>query len=66
MKLRFWIALGAELLLFGSLNFFDDWTLEGMPVKFVAAAMLCGIAYFVAVAKFPTGVRFQAAVFWVR
>ena len=43
--LRFFIALSAEVLLCASLNFFDDWTLEEMPVKFVAAAMLCGIAY---------------------
>jgi hypothetical protein len=63
--LRFAIALSAEILLCACLNFFDDWTLEQMPVKFVATAMLCGIAYFVAVAKFPTGIRFQAAVFWV-
>jgi hypothetical protein len=63
--LRFAIALSAEILLCASLNFFDDWTLEGMPVKFVATAMLCGIAYFVAVAKFPAGIRSQAAVFWV-
>jgi hypothetical protein len=63
--LRFAIALSAEILLCASLSFFDDWTLERMPVKFVATAMLCGIAYFVAVAKFPTGIRSQAAVFWV-
>ena len=64
--LRFFIALSAEVLLCASLNFFDDWTLEEMPVKFVAAAMLCGIAYFAAVAKFPAtaSLRFQAGVFW--
>jgi hypothetical protein len=63
---RFFIALSAEILLCASLNFFDDWTLEEMPVKFVAAAMLCGIAYFAAVARFPisAGLRFQRGVFW--
>jgi hypothetical protein len=64
--LRFFIALGAEIILGASLNLFDDWTLEEMPVKFVAAAMLCGIAYFAAVAKFPVNAspRVQAGVFW--
>jgi hypothetical protein len=63
---RFAIALTAELLCCASLNFFDDWSLEEMPVKFVAAAMLCGIAYFVAVREFPLGgsARFQALIFW--
>jgi Glycosyltransferase family 87 len=63
---RFVIALIAEILLCASLNLFDDWTLEEMPVKFVAAGMLCGIAYFVAVTKFPerASLRFQCGVFW--
>jgi hypothetical protein len=63
---RFAIALIAEILLCASLNLFDDWTLEEMPVKFVATALLCGIAYFVAVARFPeTGsLRLQRGVFW--
>jgi len=63
---RFSIALIAEILLCASLNFFDDWTLEEMPVKFVTAAMLCGIAYFAAVTRFPisAGLRFQGGVFW--
>ncbi|MCA1659051.1 MAG: hypothetical protein LC642_00705 [Verrucomicrobiaceae bacterium] len=63
---RFAIALIAEILLCASLNLFDDWTLEEMPVKFVAAGMLCGIAYFVAVARFPesASLRFQSGVFW--
>ena len=50
--MRFWIALGAELLLFGSLNFFDDWTLEWMPVRFVGCAILCGLAYLIAGTEF--------------
>ena len=63
---RFSIALAAEILLCASLNLFDDWTLEEMPVKFVAAGMLCGIAYFVAVVRFPESVepRFQRGLFW--
>ena len=63
---RFAIALIAEILLCASLNLFDDWTLEEMPVKFVAAGMLCGIAYFVAVTRFPGSAtpRFQSAIFW--
>ncbi|MEY2561824.1 MAG: hypothetical protein QOH88_17 [Verrucomicrobiota bacterium] len=63
---RFSIALAAEILCCASLNLFDDWTLEEMPVKFVAAAMLCGIAYFVAVREFSfvASLRVQVAVFW--
>jgi alpha-1,6-mannosyltransferase len=63
---RFAIALLAEILLCASLNLFDDWTIEEMPVKFVAAGMLCGLAYFVAVTKFPEGAsfRFQSGAFW--
>jgi hypothetical protein len=63
---RFAIALIAEILLCASLNLFDDWTLEEMPVKFVAAGLLCGIAYFVAVARFPerATLRFQSGMFW--
>jgi alpha-1,6-mannosyltransferase len=63
---RFVITLVAEILLCASLNLFDDWTLEEMPVKFAAAGMLCGIAYFAAVANFPAsiGLRFQSGMFW--
>lgn len=65
MKLRFWIALGAELLLFGSLNFFDDWTLEWMPVRFVGCAILCGLAYLIAVTEFE-GIKQNAGwIFWI-
>lgn len=64
--LRFSIALATEILFCASLNLFDDWTLEEMPVKFVAAAMLCGIAYFFSVREFPvlTNQRAQALIFW--
>ncbi|PZR73090.1 MAG: hypothetical protein DLM73_11505 [Chthoniobacterales bacterium] len=64
---RFSIVLAAEVLLCASLNWFDDWTLQEMPVKFVTVAMLCGIAYFVAVTEFPvvTNPRLQLSIFWV-
>ncbi|HEY2614386.1 MAG TPA: hypothetical protein VGI42_01645 [Chthoniobacterales bacterium] len=63
---RFAVALSAEILCCASLNWFDDWTLETMPVKFVAAGFLCGIAYLFAVKEFPpiTNLRTQALVFW--
>jgi hypothetical protein len=62
----FSIALVAEIVLCASLNLFDDWTLEEMPVKFVACAMLCGLAYFAAARSFPIQVspRVQSGVFW--
>ena len=62
----FAIVLVAELVLCASLNFFDDWTLEEMPVKFVACALLCGVAYFAAVGNFPVqlGPRTQSGIFW--
>ncbi|HEX4632117.1 MAG TPA: hypothetical protein VH188_14260 [Chthoniobacterales bacterium] len=63
---RFAIALVAEVSLCASLNFFDDWTLEEMPVKFVTVALLSGIAYFAAVSSFPShlGARAQKTIFW--
>ena len=63
---RLSIALTAEILCCAALKLFDDWTLEEMPVKFVAAAMLCGIAFLFAVREFPvlTSRRVQALVFW--
>ena len=68
--LRFAIALTAEILCCASLNFFDDWTLEEMPVKFVAAALLCGLAYLFATGEFlkaaraTWSLRSQAITFW--
>jgi alpha-1,6-mannosyltransferase len=64
--ISFSIALAAELILFGALNFFDDWTLEAMPVKFVLAAFMCGIAYLVAVSEFSILdlSRRQKLIFW--
>jgi alpha-1,6-mannosyltransferase len=63
---KFFFALAAELFFFAALNFFDDWTLESMPIKFVESAFLAGIAYLVAVSSFKIdiGVRKQAIIFW--
>jgi hypothetical protein len=69
--IRLAIALAAEIVLCASLNWFDDWTLQEMPVKFVTAAMLCGIAYFAATTEFlqvtraALAFRWQALVFWL-
>ena len=63
--MRFWIALAAQLLLFGSLNFFDDWTLEWMPVRFVGCAILCGLAYLIAVTEFETIKQNAGWIFWI-
>jgi alpha-1,6-mannosyltransferase len=64
--LRFLFALVAELALLGALNLFDDWTLAEMPVRFVTAGLLCGMAFLVAASDFPAGIslRKQAALFW--
>ena len=64
--LRFAFALIAELALFGALNLFDDWTLAEMPVRFVTAGLLCGMAFLIAAADFPSAISLpkQAALFW--
>jgi hypothetical protein len=64
--LRFSLALTVELLCCAALNLFDDWTLEEMPVRFVAAAMLCGLAALFAISEFPalTSRRAQVLIFW--
>lgn len=63
---RFLIALLAQIALFASLNRFDDWTLEQMPVRFVAAAIACGLCFLFAVARFPASLSLgrQAVIFW--
>lgn len=63
---RFAFALGLEFALCAALNFFDDWTLEQMPVRFVAVGLACGIAYLFAVSHFPVALpaRRQALIFW--
>jgi len=62
----FLFALIAEILFCAALNLFDDWTLAEMPVPFVATAISCGIAYFLAVAEFPISISLkkQALLFW--
>ncbi|MDQ6765980.1 MAG: hypothetical protein M3Z22_07775, partial [Verrucomicrobiota bacterium] len=64
--IRFSLALLAQLLLFGTLNRFDDWTLEQMPVRFVVTAIACGIAFVFAVVRFPASLSpsRQALLFW--
>ncbi|CAN5491039.1 DUF2029 domain-containing protein [soil metagenome] len=64
--MRFCCALAAELLLLVALNFSDDWTLEQMPVRFVATAFACGIAYLIAATYFPAqlSARQQALLVW--
>ena len=65
--LRFAIALTAEVLCCAALDWFDDWTLEEMPVKFVAAAILCGVAFLFALKEFRLleNPRGQVLVFWL-
>src|ERR1700719_3242124 len=72
--IRLVLALVLELIFFAALNFFDDWTLESMPTKFVASAFLSGVAYLAAVSNFPpkdgfavankVSLRKQAVLFW--
>jgi alpha-1,6-mannosyltransferase len=64
--IRFFVALVAAVLLFASLNYFDDWTLEEMPAKFVAVGILSGIAFLAAASFFPVHftLRVQRTVFW--
>src|SRR3954471_4192335 len=62
----FCVALLAAIFFFASLNRFDDWTLEQMPVRFVATAFAAGIAFVFVVGKFPLllQIRTQAIIFW--
>ncbi len=64
--IRFAVALGAEIAFCACLNLFDDWMLAEMPAKFVAIAIMGGIAYLAAVANFPSqlSVRAQKWTFW--
>jgi hypothetical protein len=66
LVLRFSILLAAEVLFFGSLNLFDDWTLQLMPVRFVGAVFASGVAFLAAISHFPPriDIRRQATVFW--
>ena len=49
---RLWLALLAEVLLLATLHQFDDWRYEEMPVRFVEAALFCGIAFYAAASEF--------------
>src|SRR3989442_817305 len=62
----FSVALVAEILFVAALNCFDDWTFERMPVLFVAAAFLSGVACLAAVSNFTINIssRNQAILFW--
>src|SRR5438132_2747190 len=64
--IRFGVAVFLEVIFFAALNLFDDWTLESMPIKFVAAAFLSGAAYLAAVSNFKIGISLpkQAILFW--
>jgi alpha-1,6-mannosyltransferase len=59
---RFAIAITLQVLLLAALNFFDDWTLPEMPVRFVVCAMLCGTMFLWACSNFPA--RHQVITFW--
>ncbi|CAN5721819.1 hypothetical protein BH20VER1_BH20VER1_26080 [soil metagenome] len=64
--LRFSFALGLQVLFLAALNLFDDWTLEEMPVRFVACGLASGLAFLWAVGLFPTSLSRgqQALLFW--
>ena len=66
LVVRFAVLVAAEILFFATLNFFDDWTLQQMPVRFVGAAIASGIAFLAAASHFPPNinVRRQAIIFW--
>ena len=63
---RFALLCLAEILFIAALNFFDDWTLQQMPVRFVGTAFAAGIAFLAAASHFPPqiGIRRQAIIFW--
>jgi alpha-1,6-mannosyltransferase len=63
---RLGITLALEFLFFAALNYFDDWTLETMPVMFVASAFLSGATYLAAVSSFKidSPLLMQAILFW--
>lgn len=58
-------ALVIEIAAVAALHFFDDWTLEQMPARFVFCAFAAGIAYFVAVAGLGHRRCCTAAIFWI-
>lgn len=66
LLVRFTVLVSAEIFFFATLNFFDDWTLQQMPVRFVGAAFASGIAFLAALSHFPPKIdlRRQAIIFW--
>jgi len=64
--IRFAAAVTLLIISFSALNFFDDWTFQGMPIKFVGTAFLSGAAYLAAVSNFRIDLSpaRQAMVFW--
>ena len=65
LLVRFALLCLAEILFITALNFFDDWTLQQMPVRFVGTAFAAGIAFLAAVSHFPQiDIRRQAIIFW--
>jgi alpha-1,6-mannosyltransferase len=66
LLVRFAVLLVAEFSFFATLNWFDDWTLQQMPVRFVGAAFASGIAFLAAVSHFPPKIDIgrQAMIFW--
>lgn len=64
--LRFGCAIGVALVCFAALKFFDNWSFEENPVRFVAAAIVSGIAALSAISAFPRSLkpRHQALLLW--
>ena len=63
--LRFSLAPATLIGCVAALNFFGDWTLEMMPIKFVGVALCAGFAYLFAVSNFPAfSQRKVALLFW--
>ena len=62
----FAVALALEIIFFATLNLFDDWTLQGMPFRFVGAAFLAGAAYLAAVSNFKIDISptKRVILFW--
>ena len=65
LVVRFAILVAAEVFFCAALNFFDDWTLQQMPVRFVGTAFSAGIVFLAAMSHFsPLNLRRQAIIFW--
>src|SRR5215208_5032913 len=64
--LRFFLALALEIGFCAALNLFDEWTLQEMPVRFVATGIAAGLAFLFTAAQWPRWLtqRKQALLFW--